>query len=534
MLWFSLIAAIAVPASVTASPKTPTPVTIGTEIFGEPNVPRTGSGNTEPKWLEAIRAAFVTGRFNDARLLIDAQLKLQHNDREAGTLYFLRSQADAALGDQSGFRTDSAEALKRANYRLPLDIVYFSMGLQVDADLALSSFEHIAIESPELARGYEPAALGRLAQAFMQTNREAQYERLFLALAGVGFGTGLISDDIQKQAAQILLKRGQVEKAIDHARKIAGRDGLVDLLTDRRFAKLWPELERTSGDRLENPAQSALTLARSDFNANPKSLLRRLDLMRAYRDSGNLPEAEKLGAEVGKTLEELMSLNEQTAYAIDAHAEVLAMLGRLEESDRRRLEMVQTWTPDRRWVINLAINRLGELFSTRRYRDILAELDRPGNRYQQDSSPYGRQLLRALRIGSLFGLGRQAEGKALVPDFVAHNDDAPGVTIDTLLVVGEDKEAEKVALSALADPDKRWSVMQTLRIADHAPKLDLPNAEQLHLRFRARPAVAAAFQTYARDLPARFRRTFDAVPSSLPQKPEPAPMPTRGRTRAGG
>jgi hypothetical protein len=420
----------------------------------------------------------------------------------------MRSVADAGLRDIPSLRKDAAEALRLSGESVALHSAYFVLGGQVDPDLALSSLERLAVLAPNVARSIDEGRIWHLGQAFYQGHRMAQYNRLMLVLADLSYGAVRPADEVQKKAAEILLQRGDVQGAIEHVRKVSGRDTLLDILTDRRFQSLWPELERSSGDKLEVPAKARLASAQAKFKAEPDSLPVRLDLMQAYVDLGLLSEAEKLGGEVGRTLEELMRLGETTAYVIDKHADILAMLGRHEEADARRAALVATWTRDRRWVINMAINRLAALFTAHKYQLILDELDRPGNRYQEDSSPYAKQLLRVLRISSLVELNRLKEAQAQIPDLRAHEDDAPAATIDALLIAGMDAEAEKSTLAYLKDPDKRDTIIRSLRIADRAVNSDDPLADKAHFRLRARPAVEAAFELHARDLPERFRRAY--------------------------
>ena len=461
-----------------------------------------------PEWAAEIQLALAQGRYEDARLLIDSQLKHRPSVPDLEALRFLRTIADAGLHDVDGLRTDAAESLRVSGESVQLLTAFFALGSRVDPELALSSFERLAVFNPSVARTADEDTIWRLLQLFKQNHREAEYSRLVLVLADLSYGTVMPPDEFQKQAAAILIERGDIKRALECARKVSDRDGLIDILTDRRFEQLWPELERSSGERLEVPARAQLARAQSDFKAHPESLPLRLSLMRAYVAMGHLPEAEKLGAEVGRTLEQMMTLSESTAYVIDKDADVLAMLGRRGEADYRRAALLATWTRDRRWVINIAINRLVALFSAHHYQDILRELDRPGNRYQEDSSPYAKQLLRVIRISSLVQLGRRPEALKLIPDLRAHDQDAPAATMDALLIAGMVSEAEKIALADLKDADQRDSIIKSLRISDQAPKSDDPLAEQIRARLRARPAVEAAFQKYARDLPENLRRTY--------------------------
>ena len=459
-------------------------------------------------WMAGVLNQLQNGHPKEARAALDAHLKNETDPQTRAVAHALRAVANGMLNDQPAMRIDMAEAISLAKDPAPFLVQQIQLGSRTDQGMALEGVARLAAIDPAKARELDEGVIWTLLQGFREAHRTTENERLVLILADLYFGQISSPDEFQKQAAVIMVARGDAQRALEYARRVNERAGLIDILTDRRYQQLWPELEQSSGVRLEIPARARLARADADFQAHPDSLALRLNLMRAYVDVGDLQEADKVGVGFGRTREELMSLTGTTAYVVDEHADILSMLGKAEEADRRRAALVETWSDSRRWIISMAINRLAALFTAHRYEEVLRELDRPNRRYQQDSSPYAKQLLRVLRVGSLIGLGRRPEALALIPELQAHKADARAATVDALMLAGMDDEAEKLVLAALENIEEREVMIQSLRISDSSPKADDPLAETIRVRLRARPDVESAFQKYARDLPETLRRTY--------------------------
>jgi len=461
-----------------------------------------------PDWLPKVQALIDAGKADEARALIDAQLKAEKPGAPRGGLYFMRAFADAKLRDIEAFRADFAETIRLAPYPAPLLPSFVRLGAEVDPDTSLVAIEKLSVLSPEGVRNLDEGMIWYLKERFKQGNRTPEYQRLILSLADASFGKILEPDTIQLEAASILAGRGEIAKSLAHARQIRNRSSWISVLTDRTYASLWPELETAATDGLQGPARARLAIAQADFRKEPDSLDARLKLMRAYADLGMWADADALGREVGRTRAELMALTSTTANLVDEHANILLMSGRFDEADRRRAALIETWTDQRPWVINMAINRIGAFVDQGRYGPALDLLESQKARLEAQSSPYAKQLLRGIRVFALTGLGRKAEAEAMAPEIKAHADDAPQATLAALIRLGDAVSAEALALAWLKQPRFRSAIIEILRVDDTMKATDNPAENRMMRQFRARPAVKAAFDASARDLPERFRRTF--------------------------
>jgi len=472
---------------------------------GEPQAE--ASVEAVPAWVGQLEQMIEKGQGKEARALLDTQLANEERPWAVAVLHRYRAVADMLLGDREAFKNDVAFALKLSPDPVQHLPAFVEMGTMFDPGVALASLKRLAAIDPEQARDLDEMVVGRLLGAFKQGHLDDQYEDLVLVLADISYGGILSRDDIQLEAATILIGRGQLDPALVHAEKISGRSGLIDILTDRRFERIWGRLEQSVGDRMETIAQVNLVKAKAQFDRAPQDLEARLALMRAYKDLGMWDPADELGKAVGTTSEELTALTERTAWIVDEHARILAEAGRVDEADARRAAIVATWSDERGWVISMAINRIATLADAHHYDRALALLDSQKDQLERYSSPYAKQLVRAFRALTLAGLKRPKDAAALGDDILSHADDATSATLGALLLLGRDAEAEKLAIRWLSDPEKSGAMISFLRVSDTS-KTDDPVAVELHNRFRARPAVQAAFLAKGRDLPERLRRAF--------------------------
>jgi len=447
-----------------------------------------------------------SGQGKAARELIDARLREESEPAGVASLHQLRAISDILLNDHEAFKADTNRTLAVAPNPAPHLQAFVEMGALFNPEVALSALTRLSVVDKERARRLDEKVIGRLLQSFFQDNKIQQYEDLMLILGDMSYGGILSRDDIQIKSATILMKRGRSDQALSQARLVKSRSGLIDILTDRRFEAIWPELERSVGPRMETVAKANLVIARTDFEKDPEKIEARLTLMRSMSDLGMWADADNLGKAIGRNKDALLALDERTAWIIDLHADILAAVDRIDEAEQRRAALIETWTDDRGWIVNMAINRVGTLAGAQRYDKALALLDSEKSRLDRFSSPFAKQLLRAFRIRLLVGLGRLNEAKAIAPALIEHSGDATQATLGALLYLNRDADAERLALKWLEDPDEASSVISFLRIIDD-PSSDQEKVEaELTARLRARPAIAAAFAAKARDLPPSLRR----------------------------
>jgi hypothetical protein len=455
-----------------------------------------------------IQALLQAGQGKEARDLIDARLREERDPAGIANLHQMRAIADMLLNDREGFKADADRALAASPNPARSLQAFVEMAVFFDPDIALSSFKRLSAIDKDRARRLDERVVGGLLQVFFQAGKIPQFEELTLLLGDLSYGGALSRDDIQIKSATILMKRGRPAEALDHARQVRNRSGLIDILTDRRFEAIWPELERSVGPRMETVAQANLASARAAFEKDPDKIEARLALMQAMADLGMWADADSLGKAIGRNRDELLALNERTAWIVDNHADILAAADRMDEADQRRAALVDTWTDDRGWIVNMAINRVGALVSAQRYQKALALLDSEKPKLDRFSSAYAKQLLRGYRIRLLVSLGRLKEANAIEPELIEHSGDATEATLGALLYLNRDADAEKLAVKWLDDPDKASSVISFLRTIDDPSSEEEKLEASLTARLRARPAIAAAFAARARDLPPSLRRQF--------------------------
>jgi hypothetical protein len=192
---------------------------------------------------------------------------------------------------------------------------------------------------------------------------------------------------------------------------------------------------------------------------------------------------------------------ENLNWLYDSYARVLFALGRPDDAIagmKAGIRVGESGIPNVSQTINLAdmylaLNRPEEALAA------LAPLDSKG------ASPYGVMAAEQVRASAYALLGESEKSDASLDRIRAHADDAPGLTLQTLLYCGRAEEAEKLALKYLADPKRREGILETLHRTMPPPHATA-NGAKWGARVRAlgdRPAVRQAVAAFGRilDLP---------------------------------
>lgn len=465
------------------------------------------TGTDLPKWAAKAESALKGGRGAEARAIIDKQLKVVTDPGERAAMLVIRLVADAELGDRRSFRSDAAQAIAISTYPETVLPKIAELSVGYDPETSISAIARLAQVDPNAARAIDSSLIMQLYNRLRDDKLDVERKTFTLLLADISYGNSLLRDGFQLEAAELLIERGQTVKALNHVVQIRGRNALNNVLTDRRYQQFWPELERTVGDRMETAARANLAFAEAAFQADPNDLRARRALMQADSELGLYDAADALARDFGRDRASLMSMDKNSMWVVELHASILAYAGRFDEAEKRRAAVVDTWTEQRSWVVNTAINRISSLINARRFGEALTLLDKDRGRLKKSSSSYAKQLLRSYRISALVGLNRRDEALRQASELPSHADDAPIATIASLILVNRDAEAERLVIEQLKRPDRRKEMISYLSVGDVWSKYD-PNVQSGDARFRARPAVEAAFQAVARDIPQRLRRTF--------------------------
>lgn len=379
--------------------------------------------------------------------------------------------------------------------------------LQYDAGLAtespaisLAALDRMISRMPDVVRDLDTQSVAYLLSK-VDDKQEAQNDDRRIALARLGLGGKTESGDyFSKVAIDALVKRGDVAGARDLLRYVDEPQIIENLLIQKRFSALWPDIEAMAGSNLAKVRASATASARLHYEEDPSDNERLQLLINALRHAGNLDEAIALRSKLPATSAAMSTADEKMGWAINNVALALHEAGRAEEADKLFAMLNEAPMPAENWRVSMKINRLELLVEDGKFADALPLIEPTA---KVEGTSYAGQLVRRLRYCTFHGLGRIAEANALLPELMAHKQDAVGATVDGLLCAGRMEDAERLVLESLDDPDLQEELLRRLQV-----KLltsDDPSVwTKGWLELRRRPAVAARFEQLARDLPEQF------------------------------
>ena len=348
----------------------------------------------------------------------------------------------------------------------------------------------------------DPAPLASYSAFTMEsTLRELDHARedklraeLLLALSGTEYGKDdpLWTSNHARRTIDGLLAKGDREGAVRMLPLIlAPRIGL-ELLVDRRYEAIWPDIERWAGGDLRAQRDAYVTAAKAAFELDPS-----LDLRRNYADA-------------------------------------LAAAGRPEEARallRAALEDRAQWDKDRHEIAMIAIRLATMLAGEGRTDEALAVLRAMKAAAPPAQFPFTRNVV-AAEAQFLTDAGRHAEALALLDREAPQPDPAnashafiPAMRLCALRGLGHDEEARQVAAALQRDfamnlPAQRFAAScgagAEARRRLWLESLDAPESRSGALLAwleaeRARdpvlagdPQTRATFERYGRRLPRSF------------------------------
>lgn len=434
-------------------------------------------------------------------------------EREAGNSeirgHLLLDQA--LLLDMQGKEAEALAALDRSYAALPqlpaLPLTMFSFGRENGrTSIAAHALERLIAVFPEQVRSIPPRDVGPLLGQLQSKGRGDKAKALRLRLAEIGFAGDLVDvrDAYRLGGIRAALDAGEV----DRARALAGRIDEVEvlalLLTDRRYAALWPVIEARARPSMRTPIAAGVALAERTLAAQPGDVRARRSLFEILRSAGRLAEADKVAAGFAPTPADLKTIGEDAGWLIDGHASVLAELGRVGEADARYALLAGLDIEQRPWLISMSINRAalavtrGEPAHAAR---LLVDVEPLARTY---GSPYAQLLVRhltlcdAARRGDLDGIER------LMPAIVAETRVSPGAVVESLLCAGREDEAAARLIAMLGDDNQRQGAIARLTWGGVTRTLAqlYPAAAP---RLLARADVRAALDRVGRPLPDDLR-----------------------------
>ena len=334
--------------------------------------------------------------------------------------------------------------------------------------------------------------------------QERRNEDRRIALAKLRFG-GEGGDYLAVEAVGFLVKRGDSAGAAEIVKLIDDPRSVEDLLIQKRYSALWPQIEALAGPRLQKVRYSSAAAAEREYSSKTEDHERLAQLANTLRYAGRFTEAIAIRDKLPVSSEGMAEADEGIGWAANNVALALHAAGRADEADHLFALLNEASMPEGkgRWRVSMIINRLELLVADGKFDKAEKLLDLSEKSAANDGSPYAQQLVRRLRYCTLSRLGRNADATKLLPDVLKHAEDARGPTVDGLVCAGELDKAEELVLSSLKDDKFEGDFVRQLQA--RALTSDDPSVWQERWQaLRQRPAIAAAFDRLGRDLPEEY------------------------------
>lgn len=341
----------------------------------------------------------------------------------------------------------------------------------------------------------------RAAQADKTRGFELDYA---LVTAGWSPADATLADQdwLRLRLATGLVERDRLDDARPVIAKVLNPVVLVRLGIDRRFAALWPEIEKRLGPGADIADVAYVGAAKERFDKTPDSLIARLGYAEALNIASREPEAMAV-ADVAKTPEELAKLTDREIWLVNLHAQLLGDDGKVDAALERLAALNATPISTRPGMAGTVLSEVLLAQSLGRSKDALRLADAAEAKTTM-ASEYGRLYLAQARACALADLGRKDEAVKAAAPILAKPEANNEAYLATLICLGRMDAAAAAIVKRLASPEDRAGMLfdlQPFLIADRPTPRDVGHRAALRA-LKARPDVKAAYLKAGRDLPA--------------------------------
>ena len=460
----------------------------------------------------SVAAGLVdAGKADEALTMLDAMREATQFPLERGQIEGLRSFALARANRIPEARTaiEASVASNPAPSMLLLRQLFLLRAFTGDAKGAGDTLLLIAASDPK-ALNTLPTELVMDVLRAAQTdttaeNRNRGFE-LDYAMVTAGWAPADATigdlDVLRLRLATELVDRDRLDEARPVIAAILNPATLVRIGIDRRFVKVWPEIEARLGPGADIADAAFVGAAKARFDKAPDSLIARLGYAEALNIASREPEAMTV-ADVAKTPEELARLSDREIWLVNLDAELLGDDGKVDAALARLAALNATPPAGRTGMIGTIISEVLLAQSLGRPEAALGLADAAEAKIPPQSD-FGRLYLAQARACALADLGRKAEAVTAAAPLIAapqSNDDA---YLATMICLGRTDAAAAAIIRRLNDPETRSAMLfdlQPFLISARPSPRDV--AERAALRaLKARPDVKAAYLKAGRDLPA--------------------------------
>ncbi len=309
-------------------------------------------------------------------------------------------------------------------------------------------------------------------------------------------------DWVRLRLATGLVERDRLDDARPVIAAILSPVVLVRLGIDRRFARLWPEIESRLGPGADIADAAYVSAAKARFDKKPDSLLARLGYAEALNIASREPEALVV-ADVAKTPEALAALTDREIWLVNLQAELLADAGKGDAALARLAALNATPFAGRPGMIGTIINEVLMAQSLGRPKDALALAEASAAKLPA-ASEFGQLYVAQARACALTDLDSKAKAAEAAAPLIANPDANDDAYLAAMICLGRMDAAAAAIIKRLADPADRVSMLfdlQPFLLLDRPIARD--GKQRAGLRaLKARPDVKAAYVRAGRDLPA--------------------------------
>ena len=455
----------------------------------------------------ATAAALVdAGKSNEALVILDSMRDATDFPLEKGQIEGLRSFALARDNriPEARKAIEASVASSPAPTMLLLRQLFLLRAFDGDAKGAGETLLLIAASDPKGLNTLPTEVVTdvlRAAQADRNRGFELDYA---LVTAGWSPSDATLADQdwLRLRLATGLADRERLDDARPVIAKVLNPVVLVRLGIDRRFAALWPEIEKRLGPGADIADAAYVGAAKERFDKTPDSLIARLGYAEALNIASREPEAMEI-ANVARTPEELAKLTDREIWLVNLHAQLLGDDGKVDAALERLAALNATPISTRPGMAGTVLSEVLLAQSLGRPKDALRLADAAEAKTTM-ASEYGRLYLAQARASALADLGRKDEAAKAAAAILAKPETNADAYLATLICLGRMDAAAAAIIKRLASPEDRAGMLfdlQPFLIADRPTPRDVGHRAALRA-LKARPDVKAAYLKAGRDLPA--------------------------------
>lgn len=430
---------------------------------------------------------------------------LQDHQPENAAVQRYRLFASALCAGDEGRVEDGKGLIEELNALNPVgtdvEMTLYYVFRTEDADLALETLGNL------VGKDFEQLSTDRfwsVVRTIRMAGRGEEFQSLALSWfegEQIGFINGDLYSALASSALIAAARDGREEMVEPLLQHITSPSVYVDLLTNRDFETIWPQIEERAGDNLADIGAEDVAMARSRLAIAPGDRDRFSDLAYALLFHGEFQAAIDLADTWQDREKRGLALEEGDGWAYNIQAYAYDSLGQVERADAVFDRLAQIKPEGNEWVVNFLINRASRLVGYGRWQEGLeaAGLARtvPGN-------DYAAMILARDHACALLKLGRREEARTEL-DFLRENaEESIHLAAQGLLCHGLRDEAAQLLVERLGNSATRGSAQSALAQQEaslfYSPSM-LPDPRDLLEEY---PELDEAYRELTRNLPERF------------------------------